>query len=198
METFILVLHVLIAIAMTGLILLQQGKGAEMGASFGAGASQTVFGSAGSAGFLTKATATLALIFFVTSIALAIIAKKQVEQAGVPLIPGLPAEAPAKPASADVPAAAASQPVEAAPAPAPVAAPVVVPAAATTAAAPAPVAAAPKVAAPVPVARKEAVAPAAPAAEAQAAASAPAPAVPAAPAPVVESPAEPATGTSNP
>ena len=51
METFILVLHVLIAIAMTGLILLQQGKGAEMGASFGAGASQTVFGSAGSAGF---------------------------------------------------------------------------------------------------------------------------------------------------
>ena len=68
MENFILVVHVLIAIAMTGFILLQQGKGAEMGASFGAGSSQTVFGSAGSAGFLTKATAVLALIFFATSI----------------------------------------------------------------------------------------------------------------------------------
>ena len=80
METIVLILHVMIAVAMTGFILLQQGKGAEMGASFGAGASQTVFGSAGSAGFLTKATAVLALLFFVTSITLAIFAKKKVEQ----------------------------------------------------------------------------------------------------------------------
>ncbi|PTQ91003.1 preprotein translocase subunit SecG [Agitococcus lubricus] len=78
METFVLVVHVLIASVMTVLILLQQGKGADAGASFGAGGAQTVFGSAGSASFLTKATAVLALIFFVTSIVLAIYAKQQV------------------------------------------------------------------------------------------------------------------------
>ena len=69
MESLILILHVLVAAAMIGLILLQQGKGAEMGASFGAGASQTVFGAAGSAGFLTKLTAALAAVFWRTSVA---------------------------------------------------------------------------------------------------------------------------------
>lgn len=101
MESAVLVLHVLVAVAMVALILLQQGKGAEMGASFGAGASQTVFGAAGSAGFLTKATAVLAAIFFVTSLGLAIYAKKNAQ--GFGLVPEVPAEhADAKPAG-DVP-----------------------------------------------------------------------------------------------
>ena len=75
MEQMILIAHLLIALAIIGLILLQQGKGAEMGASFGAGASQTLFGADGSANVLTRATAILATLFFVTSFGLAIVAK---------------------------------------------------------------------------------------------------------------------------
>lgn len=75
MESIILIVHVLLAIAVIALILLQQGKGADMGASFGAGASQTVFGSGGSGNFMTRVTAILATLFFVTSFGLAIIAK---------------------------------------------------------------------------------------------------------------------------
>ena len=123
MESLILVLHVLVAIAMIGLILLQQGKGAEMGASFGAGASQTVFGAAGAAGFLIKLTAGLAAVFFATSLGLAVYAKKhsqdyglipgavQVEKKKVETepageIPAAPASVPAAPASgSDIPAA---------------------------------------------------------------------------------------------
>ena len=63
MENFILIFHFLIAVILIGLVLLQQGKGAEAGASFGSGASQTVFGSAGSWNFFSKATAVLSTIF---------------------------------------------------------------------------------------------------------------------------------------
>ncbi|HAN27743.1 MAG TPA: preprotein translocase subunit SecG, partial [Haliea salexigens] len=59
MEQIILIVHLLIALAIIGLIMLQQGKGADVGASFGAGASQTLFGSAGSSNVLTKSTAWL-------------------------------------------------------------------------------------------------------------------------------------------
>jgi preprotein translocase subunit SecG len=76
-ETAIIVVHVLVSLALVALVLLQQGKGAEAGASFGGGASQTVFGSQGSASFLTKSTKWLAIIFFGTSIGLAYIAKEQ-------------------------------------------------------------------------------------------------------------------------
>ncbi len=75
MESIILIVHVLLAVSVIALVLLQQGKGADMGASFGAGASQTVFGSGGSGNFMTRATAILATCFFVTSFALAIVAK---------------------------------------------------------------------------------------------------------------------------
>ena len=75
MESLILIVHVLLAISVIALVLLQQGKGADMGASFGSGASQTVFGSGGSGNFMTRATAVLATFFFVTSFALAIVAK---------------------------------------------------------------------------------------------------------------------------
>ncbi len=70
METVILIIHVLAALSLIGLILLQQGKGADMGAAFGSGASSTVFGSQGSASFLTRSTAILATIFFLTSLTL--------------------------------------------------------------------------------------------------------------------------------
>jgi len=87
MESLILIVHVLLAVSVIALVLLQQGKGADMGASFGSGASQTVFGSGGSGNFMTRATAVLATFFFVTSFALAIVAKqKAVEDvnAGIP------------------------------------------------------------------------------------------------------------------
>lgn len=79
MYTFVLALHIIVAIAMIGLILIQHGKGADAGASFGAGASGTVFGAAGSANFMTRATAVLTAIFFVTSLTLAVQARKQAE-----------------------------------------------------------------------------------------------------------------------
>jgi preprotein translocase subunit SecG len=70
MHTLIIVIHVLAALAVIGLVLVQHGKGADMGAAFGSGASQTLFGSRGSATFLTRLTAGLAATFFVTSLAL--------------------------------------------------------------------------------------------------------------------------------
>ncbi|KJS04662.1 MAG: preprotein translocase subunit SecG [Gammaproteobacteria bacterium BRH_c0] len=75
MMQIILVIHLLTALAIIALVLLQQGKGAEAGASFGAGASQTLFGSTGSWNFFSKATAILAALFFATSISLAVMAK---------------------------------------------------------------------------------------------------------------------------
>ncbi len=71
MFTVLLVIDILVSIALIGLILIQHGKGADVGAAFGSGASQTVFGSGGSGSFLTRATSILALIFFVTSLSLA-------------------------------------------------------------------------------------------------------------------------------
>jgi len=69
-----MVFHVLIAVAIIALILLQQGKGADAGAAFGSGASGTVFGSRGSASFMSRATAILATLFFITSLSLAYLA----------------------------------------------------------------------------------------------------------------------------
>lgn len=71
METVILAIHIVIAIILIGLILIQQGKGADAGAAFGGGgggASATVFGSQGSSNFMSKSTAILATVFFVTSL----------------------------------------------------------------------------------------------------------------------------------
>ncbi|SHF10407.1 preprotein translocase subunit SecG [Microbulbifer donghaiensis] len=90
MEKLVLVVHVLTALSIIGLILLQQGKGAEAGASFGAGASQTVFGSQGSGNFFSRLTAIMATVFFVTSIGLALLAKQGAEadvDADLPQVP---------------------------------------------------------------------------------------------------------------
>lgn len=76
METLVIIVHVIAAIAIIGLVLLQQGKGAETGAAFGSGASQTVFGSGGSGNFLTRTTSLAAVVFFATSLILAVFAKQ--------------------------------------------------------------------------------------------------------------------------
>ena len=78
MKEFLLVIHVLTALGIIGLVLLQQGKGADMGAAFGGGgASQTLFGARGSATFLSRATAVLATLFFITSLTLAVVYSRQ-------------------------------------------------------------------------------------------------------------------------
>jgi preprotein translocase subunit SecG len=86
MEKLVLIVHSLAALAIIGLILLQQGKGAAAGASFGAGASQTVFGSEGSGNFFTRATWIIATLFFCTSFGLAVIAKNHSKVAAQGLV----------------------------------------------------------------------------------------------------------------
>ena len=76
MKELILVIHVLAAVGLIALVLVQQSKGADIGAAFGSGASQTLFGARGSANFLTRLTALLATIFFVTSLTLAVLATR--------------------------------------------------------------------------------------------------------------------------
>lgn len=80
LQQLLLVFHVLIAVALIALILLQQGKGAEMGAAFGSGASQTLFGSQGSGSFLFKITGLLAFLFFATSLILGYMVSHQTKQ----------------------------------------------------------------------------------------------------------------------
>ena len=70
METFVWILHIIASLAVIGMVLLQHGKGADMGAAFGSGSSGSVFGSSGSANFLSRATAIAVTIFFLTSMAL--------------------------------------------------------------------------------------------------------------------------------
>jgi preprotein translocase subunit SecG len=117
MTTLILVIHILLAVVLVGLVLLQHGKGADAGAAFGSGASATVFGARGSANFLSKSTAWVAFGFFITSLALAWLARNQqpaaersvVESvetqpaAPAPVAPtdSLPAAAPAETPAAD-------------------------------------------------------------------------------------------------
>lgn len=71
MDTVLVLVHLGIAVTLVVLVMMQQGKGADMGAAFGSGASQTVFGSQGSGSFLTRTTAVLATVFFLTSLSLA-------------------------------------------------------------------------------------------------------------------------------
>jgi preprotein translocase subunit SecG len=85
METWlnvVIVLHVLIALGIIGLVLLQHGKGADMGSGFGGGASSSLFGATGSANFLSRATAVLATLFFATSLGLAYIATNKPKTGG--------------------------------------------------------------------------------------------------------------------
>ena len=105
--SIILTVQMLCAIAMIGLILGQHGKGADMGAAFGSGASGSLFGATGSANFLSRTTAVLAAIFFVTSLALAYIASNKPKTSGSLMqesVQSQPVSQPA-PAAAETPAA---------------------------------------------------------------------------------------------
>ena len=116
MEIFLLAIHVIAAVSILVLVLLQHGKGADMGASFGTGSAGSVFGAAGSANFLSRATGIAATIFFVTSVALTYVGAHRTSTSGgvmqgvtgdpgkteqsVPSSPATPVPAPAK---SDVP-----------------------------------------------------------------------------------------------
>jgi len=120
LETLLLVLHLLVAVSICGFVLLQHGKGADMGAAFGSGSSGSVFGAAGSANFLSRTTAILAAVFFLSSLGLTwfatsrgvstgvmqqgIVEKMAPKASDVPLAPdATPAADPAKDAPASAP-----------------------------------------------------------------------------------------------
>jgi preprotein translocase subunit SecG len=109
MRDLILVIDVISAVALIGLVLLQQGKGADMGAAFGSGASQTLFGSRGTANFLTRTTAILATVFFLSNLGLAWLYARQSEPVSitqsVTTEPPAKTEVPAPPAPAPAPKA---------------------------------------------------------------------------------------------
>jgi preprotein translocase subunit SecG len=105
-ETLLLIAHVAVAVGICGFVLLQHGKGADMGAAFGSGSSGSLFGAAGSANFLSRTTAILAAVFFVTSLGLTWYASGRVSSRNVVpqgVMDRLPAQAPAK--ASDVPSA---------------------------------------------------------------------------------------------
>jgi preprotein translocase subunit SecG len=83
LQTLAVVFHVLLAVAIVAFVLLQRGKGADAGAGFGAGASGTVFGARGSASFLSRTTAVLATLFFLTSLGLSYLFSQQKQPTSV-------------------------------------------------------------------------------------------------------------------
>lgn len=103
MYQFVLIMHVLAAVCLIILVLIQQGKGAAVGASFGSGASQTVFGSRGSGSFLLRVTIGFVVIFFATSIALNFMATRAVNQEQVITLPASEVQQPALPDTAVTP-----------------------------------------------------------------------------------------------
>ncbi|ODU08622.1 MAG: preprotein translocase subunit SecG [Rubrivivax sp. SCN 71-131] len=128
--TLALALQMLSALVMIGLVLIQHGKGADMGASFGSGASGSLFGASGSANFLSRSTAACATVFFVSTLALALMSDvggRARESSGASVL-DRPAEAASAPATGAIPAAipapapasaaAAGAPADPAPAPA--------------------------------------------------------------------------------
>lgn len=98
-HTLLLVAHIVVAVALIALVLLQQGKGADAGAAFGSGASATMFGSQGSASFLSRTTAVLATAFFLTSLTLAYFANQTTAPQSV--VERVQIELPAEPPKAD-------------------------------------------------------------------------------------------------
>ena len=92
-----IVVHVLVALAIIGLVLLQHGKGADMGSGFGGGASGSLFGATGSANFLSRATAVLATIFFALSLALAYLATHRTTTEGGGVMDAVRQQQPAQP-----------------------------------------------------------------------------------------------------
>jgi len=112
METFVWMVHIIVSVAVIGLVLLQHGKGADMGAAFGSGSSGSLFGASGSANFLSRATAVVVTVFFLTSMGLTyfsfskqeapLTAKPAPAQTQAPIAPQQPA-APAGSKAKDIP-----------------------------------------------------------------------------------------------
>ena len=98
MTTLLIVIHVTVCIALIMIVLLQTGKGADMGAAFGGGASQTLFGTTGASTFLSKATTVAAIVFMLTSLALAYISSNRPSNSIISS-PEMPIEQPAVPLS---------------------------------------------------------------------------------------------------
>jgi preprotein translocase subunit SecG len=82
-ENIVWVLHVITAVVLIGLVLIQHGKGADMGAAFGSGSAGSLFGSSGSANFLSRSTAVAATVFFITSLSLTYIYSRPVKEQSV-------------------------------------------------------------------------------------------------------------------
>ena len=101
METLVWIFHLLVAASLIGLVLMQHGKGADMGAAFGSGASGSLFGATGSANFLSRSTAVLATVFFLTSMGLTYYSVSRTKPAGV--LDKLPATSQSAPAKQAVP-----------------------------------------------------------------------------------------------
>ncbi|MFC0402087.1 preprotein translocase subunit SecG [Paraburkholderia rhizosphaerae] len=122
LKTLIIVVQLLSALGIIGLVLLQHGKGADMGAAFGSGASGSLFGATGSANFLSRTTAVLAAVFFVTTLALTYMSAYHAKPSAGVLGTAATTSAPAVPSAASpataatAPAVAASGPAKAAPA----------------------------------------------------------------------------------
>ena len=106
LHTILLTVHIIAGLSVIGFVLLQHGKGADMGAAFGSGASGSLFGATGSANFLSRVTAVLAAVFFLTSLGLSYIATSRPRTSGsvmdtapVQTSPSVPEQAPAVPDS---------------------------------------------------------------------------------------------------
>src|SRR3954465_633125 len=128
LETLLLVVHLLVAIAVCGFVLLQHGKGADMGAAFGSGASGSLFGAVGSANFLSRTTAVLATVFFLSSLGLTWFAtartgpRSTIQQGVMETLPSAPkpSDVPAAPGAAGgSPASGSAEPAKSVPAPVP-------------------------------------------------------------------------------
>ncbi|GHT86305.1 preprotein translocase subunit SecG [Betaproteobacteria bacterium] len=107
----VLVVHVLVGLGVIGLVLVQHGKGADMGAAFGSGASGSLFGASGSANFLSRTTAALATVFFISSLGLSFLASKTVSSVPDSIMQGVSAPA----ATQEQPVAPEAAPVESSP-----------------------------------------------------------------------------------
>ncbi len=99
MTIFLIIIHVAVCIALIMIVLLQTGKGADMGAAFGGGSSQSLFGSTGASTFLSKATTGAAIIFMVTSLGLAWMSSHRTGSESVVTAPPAPVESSAQPAT---------------------------------------------------------------------------------------------------
>jgi preprotein translocase subunit SecG len=116
LHSIVLGVHLIVAIMIVGLVLLQRGKGAEAGTGFGAGASGTVFGARGSANFLSRATGVLATVFFITSLALAYLSTQRTAPSSLLDAPAQTAPASQEPPTSE-PSGATTSPPAATPAP---------------------------------------------------------------------------------